>query len=199
MKKKKMALQWSGVFIELCLGRITRAQKALIDVHCSDLENNSQAQWYDNISFLKAHFHVDNWWSIDDLDRAMGLIFTDRSDLEKQLATMVVEIDGSPVSIDPEALQLSFYAPEAMVPVDNDEQVICHGTRREAQLNLKTEFEPPFDPSLITLSFIQYPDYGTILIDLDYDGYDEVQFALGETTYLKPRFLGKEDLNDTSG
>lgn len=199
MKKKKMALQWSGVFIELCLGRITRAQKALIDIHCPDLEKYSQAQWYDNTSFLKTHFQLDNWWSIDDLDRAMGLIFTDRNDLEKQLAAMVVKIDDTPASIDPEAPQLSFYAPETMAPVDKDEQVICHGTRREALLQLKTEFEPPFDPSLITLSFLQYPDYGTILIDLDYDGHDDVQFTLGETTYLKPRFLGKEDIDDTSG
>lgn len=199
MKKKKMALQWSGVFIELCLGRITRAQKALIDIHCPDLEKNSQAQWYDNTSFLNTHFQVDNWWSIDDLDRAMGLIFTDRNDLEKQLAAMVVIIDDTPASIDPEAPQLSFYAPETMAPVDKDEQVICHGTRREALLQLKAEFEPPFDPSLITLSFLQYPDYGTILIDLDYNGHDDVQFTLGETTYLKPRFLGKEDIDDTSG
>lgn len=199
MKKKKMALQWSGVFIELCLGRITRAQKALIDIHCPDLEKNSQAQWYDNTSFLNTHFQVDNWWSIDDLDRAMGLIFTDRNDLEKQLAAMVVIIDDTPASINPEAPQLSFYAPETMAPVDKDEQVICHGTRREALLQLKAEFEPPFDPSLITLSFLQYPDYGTILIDLDYNGHDDVQFTLGETTYLKPRFLGKEDIDDTSG
>lgn len=199
MKKKKMVLQWSGVFIELCLGRITRDQKTLIDIHCPDLEKNSQAQWYDNTSFLKTHFQVDNWWSVDDLDRAMGLIFTDRNDLEKQLAAIVVEIDGTPASIDPEAPQLSFYAPETMAPVDKDEQVICHGIRREALLQLKTEFEPPFDPSLITLSFLQYPDYGTILIDLDYDGHDDIQFTLRETTYLKPRFLGKEDINDTSG
>jgi len=52
---------------------------------------------------------------------------------------------------------------------------------------------------LITLSFIQYPDYGYILIDLDYDGHDEVQFTFGATTYLTPQFFGKDAIDDTSG
>jgi hypothetical protein len=65
-------------------------------------------------------------------------------------------------------------------------------------LHLDADFVPPFDPSLITLSFLHYPDFGYILIDLDYDGHDDVQFNLGETTYLKPRFVGKDHFNDTS-
>ena len=41
-------------------------------------------------------------------------------------------------------------------------------------------------------------DMGDILIDLDYEGHDDVQFTWGETTYLEPQFLGKEHFSDTS-
>ena len=111
---------------------------------------------------------------------------------------MVLEIDGTPAPIDPAAFQLGFYAPEAIDPLEKDEWVVCHGTRRKATLQLDAHFEPPFDPSLVTMSFLHYPDYGYILIDLDYDGHDDVQFSLAETTYLKPRFFGKDHFDDTS-
>lgn len=198
MKKKRMALEWEGTLIELCMGRINRDQKGYIDDSCADLEQDIQSLWYDNTKLLQSMFDADNWWSVDDLDHAIGLVFDDRSDLETRLATMAFEIDGTPTAIDPEALQLSFYAPEAIDALDEGERVVCHGARRQAVLHLRTDFEPPFDPSLVTLSFLHYPDVGYILIDLDYDGHDDVQFSLGDTTYLKPRFFGKEHLNDTS-
>ena len=198
MEKKKLHLQWTGVMIELCLARITPDQKALIETLCPDLDKDARAQWYDNTPLLKDRFKVDNWWSLDDLDRAMGLVFADRAELDKRLAHLAFAIDGSPKTVDPEALQLSFYAPEAIAPLGPGEQVLCHGVRREALLQLHTEFEPPFDPSLTTLSFIRYPQYGYILIDLDYDGHDDVQFSFGKTTYLKPRFLGKEAIDVTA-
>jgi hypothetical protein len=193
-----MALQWEGTLIELCMGRITRAQKDQIDARCTDLEKHVQNSWYDDSELFKALFDADNWWSVDDLDHAMGLVFADRSALEKALTTIACEIDGSPATIDPEALQLSFYAPEGFDPLDEDEMVVCHGCRREAVLHLHADFEPPFDPSLITLSFLHYPDYGYILIDLDYDGHDDVEFTLGKTTFLNPRFFGKEHIDGTS-
>lgn len=65
-------------------------------------------------------------------------------------------------------------------------------------LHLEADFEPPFDPSLIALSFLRYPDYGHILIDLDYDGHDDFEFTWGDTTYLKPRFFAKDHFDDTS-
>ena len=196
MKEKRITLQWEGTFIELCMGRITRAQKDHIDAHCADLDKDAQSLWYDNAELLKSLFDADNWWSVDDLDHAMGLVFADRSALETKLAKIAFEIDGIPVTIDPETLQLSFYDPEAIDSIDQDERVVCHGTRRQAVLHLQADFEPPFDPSLITLSFLHYPDYGYILIDLDYDGHDDVQFTMGETTYLNPRFFGKDHIND---
>lgn len=198
MKKPRLGLTWTGLFIELCLGRITREQKKEIDARCPDLQNDFQREWYDNTRFLKRHFSVDNWWSIDDLDHAMGLVFTDRPDLHKRLATMTVAIDETPATIDPASVQLRFYAPETLPPTDTDQLIIYHGARRDVSLHLSTEFAPPFDPSLITLSLIQYPYYGTILIDLDYDGYDDVAYRFGETTYLKPRILEKEAFDDTS-
>jgi hypothetical protein len=199
MNKSKITLQWKGTFIELCMGRITPVQKDRIDNCRTDLKNDRQSSWYDNATLLKSLFDADNWWSIDDLDHVMGLVFANRSVLEKQLATITFEIDGTPTTIDPDAFQLSIYAPEAINALDKNEQVVCHGTQQEATLHLTAEFEPPFDPYQITLSLLHYPDYGYILIDLDYDGHDDVQFDLGHTTYLKLRFFGKDHFNDTPG
>lgn len=198
MNPKKLSLQWKGTFIELCMGRLSRFKKNEIDARCTDSGSNIQSSWYDNTELLKTLFGADNWWSVDDLDHAMGLFFVDRSALDARLAKMTFEIDGTPATIDPEAPQLSFYAPEAIDPLENGELIICHGAQREATLHLQADFEAPFDPSLITLSFLHYRDYGYILIDLDYDGHDDVQFDLGDTTYLQPRFFGKDHLNDTS-
>lgn len=198
MKKKRMTLQWKGTFIELCMGRITPAQKDLIDAHGTDLSQDAQTLWYGNAQLFKSVFNADNWWSVNDLDHAMGLVFSDRSILDRKLAVIGIEIEGTPVTIDPEALQLSFYSPESMDTLEADDRVVCHGTRRQAALHLQAEVEPPFDPSLITLSFLHYADYGYILIDLDYEGHDDVQFTWGETTFLAPRFVGKEHFSDTS-
>ena len=180
------------------MGRITPAQKKRIDRDCKDLNQDVQSLWYENTKLLKSVFDADNWWSVDDLDHAMGLVFADRPELDRKLAGIALEIDGSPASIDPEALQLSFYVPESVGPLARDEQVACHGTRRQAVLRLQAEVEPGFDPSLITLSFLHYPDVGYILIDLDVDSHDDVGFSWGETTYLEPRFVGKEHFDETS-
>ena len=96
MKEKRITLQWEGTFIELCMGRITRAQKDHIDAHCADLDKDAQSLWYDNAELLKSLFDADNWWSVDDLDHAMGLVFADRSALETKLAKIAFEIDGIP-------------------------------------------------------------------------------------------------------
>jgi len=198
MKKKKFSLRWPGTFIELCMGRVDRHEKGQVDANCTDFEADPQSLWYDNTVLLKKVFSAENWWSVDDLDHAMGFVFADRSALDIHLSKMAFEIDGTPATIDPEALQMSFYVPEAIDQLDKDEWVVCHGARRDALLKLDAEFTPPFDPSLITLSFLHYPNYGYILIDLDYDGHDDVQFNFGETTYLKPRFFGKDHFNDAS-
>ncbi len=199
MKRKKMFLRWAGTFIELCMGRVNRLKKSQIDTRrCTDFKDRIQSSWYDDTVLIKRVFGADNWWSVDDLDHAMGLVFADRSALDTNLSKMDVDIDGTPATIDPEAFQLSFYVPETIAPLDEDEWVVCHGTRRDAILHLDADFAPPFDPSLITLSFLHYPDYGYILIDLDYDGYDDVQFTFGETTYLRPRFFGKDHVDGTS-
>jgi hypothetical protein len=199
MKKMRLALQWEGTFIELCMGRVTRAQKDRIDSCRRNLNQDVQSLSYENKILLKSVFDADNWWSVDDLDHAMGLVFADRPELDRKMADIALEIDGRPASIDPEALQLSFYVPESIGPLAGDERVVCHGTRRQAVLRLQAEVEPNFDPSLITLSFLHYPDVGTILIDLDVDGHDDVNFTWGETTYLEPRFLGKEHFDEASG
>jgi len=180
------------------MGRVNRIQKGQIDAHFTDFDKDIQFLWYDNTELLKIFFGADNWWSVDDLDHAMGFVFADRSELERKLATMAFEIDGASAAIDPEALQLSFYAPEAIDPLDKEEWVVCHGARRDARLHLDAHFESLFDPSLITLSFLHYPDHGYILIDLDYDGDDDVQFKFGDTAYLTPRFFAKDHFNDTS-
>jgi len=198
MKKKKFSLRWAGTFIELCMGRINGLKKSQIDARCTDMEDDIQSSWYDNTLLFKGVFGADNWWSVDDLDHAMGLVFADRSALDNQLSKMAFDIDGTPATIDPEALQLSFYVPEAIDPLDKDEWVVCHGARQDAMLHLDADLSPPFDPSLITLSFLHYPDYGYILIDLDYNGHDDVQFNFGETTYLSPQFFGKDHYNEAS-
>ncbi len=180
------------------MGRLPRVKKGEIDARCTDVDSPIQSSWYDNAELLKTLFGADNWWSVDDLDHAMGLVFAERSALDTRLAKMTVEIDGTPVTVDPEAFQLSFYAPEAIDPLEDGEMIVCHGAQREATLHLQADFEAPFDPSLITLSFLHYRDYGYILIDLDYDGHDDVQFDLGDTTYLQPRCFGKDYFNDTS-
>lgn len=198
MEPKRMTLKWEGTLIELCMGRMTRKKKRQLDAHCKGLGQHVQSLWYDDTKLIKGLFDVDNWWSIDDLDHAMGLVFIDRSVLVTTLAAITVDIDGQAVTMDPDAPQLSFYAPEAIAPLDDDELVVCHGANRQATLRLQADVDPPFDPSLLTLSFLHYPHYGDILIDLDYDGVDDAQFTFGETTYLPPRFFGKDHLNDAS-
>jgi hypothetical protein len=201
MHTQRLTLSWKGTFIELCMGRVTAAQKSHIDARCKNADNDIRSLWYDNSALLKSLFDADNWWSVDDLDHAMGLRFADRRVLDKKLAGIAFQIDGKPVTVDPEALQLNFYAPEAeaLDSLGKDEQILCHGTLREAELRLQADFEAPFDPSLITLSFLRYPVYGCILIDLDYDGHDDVEFTWDATTYLKPRYLVKDHFDDTSG
>lgn len=199
MQKKKLHLEWKGTFIELCMGRITTRQKARIEASGSDLSGDAQITWYENADLLKSIFGVQNWWSIDDLDHSMGLVFDDRTALDRQMTSMAFTIDQRAVTVDPDALQLSIYAPEAVEGLAGDEQVVVHGIRREATLHLETEFTPPFDPSLITLSLLRYPDIGLILIDLDYDGYDDIRFTWGRTDYLPLKFSGKDVFDDTAG
>lgn len=190
MNKEKMQLTWSGVFIELCAGRVTREQKRQIDDRCHGLAEAAQLDdWYENSNMLKTVFEVDNWWSVDDLDHVMGLIFADRAELDSAMAAIRFEIAGAPATVDANAFQLSFYAPEAIVPENTGDQIVRHGARMDAQLQLEVDFSPPFDPSLLTLSFIDYPGTGLILIDLDYDGHDDVAMHFGEKTYLPPHFI----------
>jgi len=193
MNKEKMHLEWSGVFIELCAGRVTREQKRQIDARCPGLEKETQFDgWYENKKMLKTVFAADNWWSVDDLDHVMGLIFADRAKLDSALTAIRFEIAGTLVTIDPNAFQLSFYAPEIMEPEGPDDRIVRHGARMDARLQLEVDFAPPFDPSLLTLSFIDYPDTGLILIDLDYDGHDDVAMSFGKKTYLPPHFIRKD-------
>ena len=199
MKTKPLSVKWQGTFIELCMNRVTQAEKVRIDDVLADSEKKLESAWYDNLFLLRSLFGADNWWSVDDLDHSMGLVFADRSLLDKKLSTIRYTLAGVPVTVDPDALQLSFYAPEAFEnPLATTDQILCHGTLRQAEMNLDIDIEPPFDPSLLTLSFLHYPDYGYILIDMDYDGHDDIQFTWGATEYLKPCFFGKDHFNDTT-
>lgn len=112
-----LTIDWKGIFVELCLGRVSPSQRKAISVHTPDLETEAKIAWYDNTDLLKSIFKVDNWWSVDDLDHAMGLVFADRDALDRQLKRIAYTIDGRPVTVDPEALQLSIYAPEALPPL----------------------------------------------------------------------------------
>lgn len=194
--KKKLTLQWSGTFLELCMGWITTSQKQIINDHCLKPDTDIQNAWYLNTEMLERHFDAQNWWSVDDLEHAMGLVFPDRKALESRLTTIDFAIDGMPVTVDPEMIQLSLYAPESISTPNRGQAILCHGARRQAVLRLTADFEPPFDPSLITLSLLDYPGYGLILMDVDYDGHDDIEFTFGATTYLKPRFLEKEYVDD---
>ena len=194
MKKEKMHLNWAGVAIELCMGRVTPQQKKQIDAHYPGPgEAANLDAWYENADMLKTVFAAENWWSVNDLDHVMGLVFANRTALDKAMTAMDFEIAGAPVTVDPEAYQLSFYAPEMVEPADQSDSVVRHGVRREAHLQLEVNIEPPFDPSLLTLSLIDYPDIGLILIDLDYNGHDDVAMTFGKETYLPPQFMHKED------
>ena len=199
MKKSSLTLTWQGTFIELCMGRITPQQRSRIDAVLAASGGDWRSAWYENTFLLKSLFSADNWWSVDDLDHAMGLVFADRRDLEAKMSAIRYTVDGVPATVDPEALQLSFYTPELIdVPWEIDDRIVCHGTRRQATLVLSADYEAPFDPSLITLSFITYADYGSILIDVDYDGHDDVRFTWGETTYLEPKIVGKDTFDEAS-
>ena len=183
----------------MCLNRVSQAQKARIDAALTDSATTLESAWYDNVFLLKSLFGADNWWSADNIDHSMGFVFSDRSFLDNRLSTIRYTLAGSPVTVDPDALQLSFYAPEPIeAPLAKTDQIICHGALREAEMQLDVDLEQPFDPTCFTLSFLQYPDYGYILIDLDYDGYDEIQFTWGKTKYLKPHFFEKDYFNDTA-
>ena len=199
MKTKPLSVRWQGTFIELCLNRISQTEKARIDAVLTDSEKIAESAWYDNQFLLKSLFGADNWWSVDNIDHSMGLVFSDRSLLDSKLSTIRYTLAGAAVTVDPDALQLSFYAPEPIeAPLAANDQILCHGTLRQVEMQLDVDIEPPFDPSLFTLSFLHYPDYGYILIDMDYDGHDDIQFKWGETNYLKPRFFEKDHFNDTA-
>ena len=196
MKPIPLSLSWQGTFIELCMHCVTQAEKDRIEAALADGEDLGP-MWYDNTFVLNSLFETRNWWGVDDLDHSMGFVFGDRSALDKSLATIDYKLDGKQVTVDPEALQLSFYLPETdREQLADADHILCHGIRRQARMSLEIDVEPPFDPTLLTLSFISYPDFGHILIDLDYDGHDEVSFSWGETDYLKPRFLKKDFFND---
>ncbi len=196
--KQNLSLTWKGIFFELCMARVQPGHKDLLQVHVTAADADHKQIWYENAPFLQSHFNTKNWWAIDDLDHVMGLVFEDRLTLEENLSSISFAIDGRSVTVDPKALQMHFYAPEAHPPLKDDEWILRHGTSCRAELTLKTEIRPPFDPELLTFSLIQYPDMGYVLIDLDYDGHDELQFTWGEKTYLPPRITGKENLHGTS-
>lgn len=191
--KQQLTLQWSGLFIELCLGRLTPAQQQAFEA-CRPEENLDIATaWYLNADLLHTHFGTPNWWAIDDVEHTMGLLFGDRAELKVRLGDIAFAIDGAPVTVDPEAIQISVYAPEATPHVAAGDAILRHGARRQGQLQLTVELTSPFDPSLVTLSLLDHPGEGLILIDLDYDGHDDVRYSFGRTTYLKPRCVKKED------
>ena len=200
MKTKPLSIRWQGTFIELCMHRVAGEEKARIDATLTDSDEKLESAWYENSFLLKSLFGAANWWSVDDLDHSMGLVFSDRSLLDSGLSTIRYTLAGVPVTVDPDALQLSFYTPEAVEgPFAATDRILCHGTRRQAQMGLDADIQPPFDPSRFTLSFLYYPGYGYILIDFDYDGHDDVHFNWGELSYLKPRFFEKDHFNDTAG
>ena len=199
MPKKTFSLEIKGTFIELCLTRVSTTQIDRAAALGVDIGNGDPASWYANDHVLNSVFNAENWWALDDLDHTMGLLFKDRRALEAKLATIGVIIDNRRVTIDPDALQLSVYALETIPDLAEGESILRHGARREATLHLDAEFTPPFDPELITLSMIRYPGVGLVLIDLDYDGYDELNFTWGETDYIQPRLIGKDAFDDTAG
>jgi hypothetical protein len=189
MKKEKLQLDWAGPFIELCKAGITGEQKAQIEARCPGIAIHHQTQWYENTKMLQELFSAANWWAVDDLDHTMGLVFKDRAALKTAMADMRFEIQGRPTAVDPDAFQLRFFAQEATVSAAPGEEIICHGARCEAQLKLEAEFKPPFDPSLLTLAFIDDPETGLILIDLDYDGHNEAEYTFGPTSYLPVKWM----------
>jgi hypothetical protein len=197
--KTAISLQWEGIFIEYCVGRIHGARKNALESINWDSAVDLQSVWYENTRLLQSIFEEDHWWAVDDLEHAMGFVFDDRSSLETHLSDIVCKVDGSTVNIDPNEFQMSFYAPEPLPPIGSEDIAVCHGCLRQATMSLRVELDPPVDPSRITLSFINYPDIGLILIDMDIDGHDELEFDWGETTYLQPRFLGKDEINGITG
>ena len=197
--KTTVSLQGKGTFIEYCVGRIHGGRKNALDRHDLDASSDLRSDWYENTRLLQSVFRQDHWWAVDDLEHAMGFVFDDRNSLESHLSHMVCKIDGAAVQIDPNEFQMSFYAPEPLPPIGKEDLAVCHGCLRQATLSLDAEIDPPVDPSLITLSFIDYPGVGLILIDMDIDGHDDLEFEWGETTYLQPRFLGKDEINGITG
>jgi hypothetical protein len=151
MKTKPLSVRWQGTFIELCLNRISQTEKARIDAVLTDSEKIAESAWYDNQFLLKSLFGADNWWSVDNIDHSMGLVFSDRSLLDSKLSTIRYTLAGAAVTVDPDALQLSFYAPEPIeAPLAATDQILCHGTLRQVEMQLDVDIEPPFDPSLMS-------------------------------------------------
>ena len=179
--------------------RVSQVEKARIDAALADAGQNVKSAWYDNDFLLRSLFGAKNWWSVDNVDHSMGFVFASRSHINNGLASIAYTLAGVPVTVDPEALQLSFYAPEPIEePLAETDQILCHGTFCQAEMKLSVDIQPPFDPTRLTLSFLHNPDFGHILIDIDYDGHDDIQLTWGQTEYLTPRFLGKDHFNDTA-
>jgi hypothetical protein len=199
LNTNQMSLRWHGTAIEICMGRITAAQKRTIEARCAPLGKDLRSGWYDNTELFRSVWRVDNWWSVDDVDHVMGPVFEKQSRILRDLSAISIEVDGAPTTIDPESVDLRFYAPETVKPTEDDGLIVFHGARREATVTLQANCRQPFDSSLLTLSFMQYEGYGNILIDMDYDGYDDVHFSFGQTTYLQPRFLEKDAIDAITG
>jgi hypothetical protein len=195
----QMSLRWHGSAIELCMGRITAMQKKTIQARHAPIGKDFRSRWYDNTELFRSVWGVDNWWSVDDFDHVMGPVFKKQSRIQRDLSAISIEVDGATATIDPGSVDLRFYVPETVKPPEDDDLIVCHGAQREATVTLQADCRPPFDSSLLTLSFMQYEGYGNILIDMDYDGYDDVQMSFGQTTYLQPRFLEKDDLDAITG
>ncbi len=190
MSKKELNLSLHGKSIELCIGRIHAEQKRKIDAFC--LKNNilPEVAWYEDKKTMHSILAVDNWWSVNQLDHAVGLLFTDKDEIKTALKSLEIAFDGTNSKSDTAQLHMEFYLPEKINAPDNNEIVVSHGAVRNGHLRLKAESEHGFDPSMIRFSFLHYKDYGYILIDMEYDGFDDIEYSFTDESFLAPTFTG---------
>lgn len=189
MDEKELIITLHGKSIELCIGIIKSEQEKRLDTFCRQSNLSSEKAWYENREAMKTIMNVENWWSVNQIDHAVGFLFSDKDDIKTALATLNITVDGNPVKSSPNQILTGFYLPEKIDSTGKDQRIVVHGALRTGHLTLRATPEKEFDPSLLQLNFLYYEDYGYILIDMDYDGFDEVEYHFSGESFLELEFM----------
>lgn len=188
MAKKNVKIELIGQCIELCVGILSKDKKAEFQDYCRRISFSDEAVWYGQSDVIKKITGVENWWGINQLDHAVGFLFSGKEEIETFLELIMITVDGEPAVVNIGDIQVDLYTPEVFPDVGSDDRIVCHGAVRTGTQCLKAKIDDDFNASQLTLSFQYYKGYGYILIDMDYDGSDDYDYDFTDESFLDIRF-----------